>query len=123
MAKQLSASAIDSLRQQLEEERDRLVRLLSVHELEREEARLSEGSADRSPDPANAEAGAIAFEFEKELSIDQNSVDLLGKVEDALDRMDRSVYGTCESCGAEIPLARLEALPYTALCVTCAQRR
>ncbi|MCZ6662350.1 MAG: TraR/DksA family transcriptional regulator [Actinobacteria bacterium] len=31
-------------------------------------------------------------------------------------------YGLCESCGNSIPLERLDVLPYTTLCVTCAQK-
>jgi RNA polymerase-binding protein DksA len=87
-----------------------------------EEARLTESSSDRSPDPGNAEAGSMKFEYEKELSIEQNTVDLLGKVERALDNIDKGVYGICESCGKPIPMARLDVLPYVTLCVDCARK-
>ena len=33
--------------------------------------------------------------------------------------MDAGVYGLCENCHEPIPAARLEALPYAALCVAC----
>lgn len=65
----------------------------------------------------------MAFEYEKELSVDANTEDLLRKTEVALERIDDGEYGICESCGSAIPIARLEALPYTTVCVTCAQRR
>jgi len=29
-------------------------------------------------------------------------------------------YGNCENCGEPIPVARLEALPYSSLCKNCA---
>ena len=108
---------------ELEEERDALTRLLDEHEQERVEARLAETAAERSPDPMTAEGGSMAFEYEKELSIDQNSADLLVKVEHALDRLDQGEYGDCEACGKPIPVARLEALPYVTLCVDCARDR
>jgi RNA polymerase-binding transcription factor DksA len=38
----------------------------------------------------------------------------------ALRRMDEGTYGTCANCGAEIPAARLEALPTATLCINCA---
>jgi DnaK suppressor protein len=44
-------------------------------------------------------------------------------IDDALVRIERGDYGTCEECGEEIPLARLEAMPRTTLCVTCAEAR
>ena len=43
----------------------------------------------------------------------------LEKIERALQQIRRKSYGTCESCQKKIPLARLNALPYTTLCITC----
>jgi len=123
MARELAGTTKKKLRSALESERERLSNLIAEHVQEREEARLTETSAERSADPASAEAGSMAFEYEKELSIEQNSVDLLQKVEHALARMDAGLYGTCESCGQRIPVARLEVLPYATLCVKCAAKR
>ena len=39
----------------------------------------------------------------------------------ALSRMSIGDYGICESCGDEIALKRLEALPWARLCVDCAR--
>lgn len=123
MARQLAAGTLERLRKKLEEERDCLSRLLVEHEQEREEARLAETASERSPDPMTAEGGSMAFELEKELSVDQNTADLLDKVERALSRMERGEYGICEACGKSIPVARLEALPYVTLDVDCARNR
>jgi len=123
MSRQLAQSTLDKFRSVLEEERTRLRALLEEHELERENARLAESAAERSPDPSSAEGGSMAFEYEKELSVDANTEDLLRKAENALERLDQGAYGICESCDTAIPVARLEVLPYTTLCVECAQRR
>jgi RNA polymerase-binding transcription factor len=40
----------------------------------------------------------------------------------ALAKMVAGTYGACESCGKDIPLERLEALPSATLCITCKQR-
>lgn len=122
MSRQLAQSTLDKFRAVLEEERTRLRGLLEEHELERENARLAETAAERSPDPTSAEGGSMVFEYEKDLSVDANTEDLLRKAEYALERLDQGEYGVCESCGTAIPLARLEVLPYTTLCVECAQR-
>ncbi|MET8307759.1 TraR/DksA family transcriptional regulator [Micromonospora sp. NPDC005173] len=37
--------------------------------------------------------------------------------------MSEGSYGSCESCGGDIPLARLEVLPWAWYCVPCQQRR
>jgi RNA polymerase-binding protein DksA len=122
VARNLAKSTVERYRKRLEEERDRLLVMIRDYELELEEARLTESSSDRSPDPGNAEAGSMKFEYEKELSIEQNTVDLLGKVERALDNIEKGNYGICESCGKPIPMARLDVLPYVTLCVDCARK-
>jgi DnaK suppressor protein len=45
----------------------------------------------------------------------------LASIESALERMREGTYGKCEACGAAIPLARLQALPYAVLCIHCQQ--
>jgi DnaK suppressor protein len=122
MVRQLAKSTVERFRVRLEDERERLQTLIEEYERELEEARLTESSSDRSPDPGNAEAGSMKFEYEKELSIEQNTINLLGKVDHALERVAAGQYGLCESCGNSIPLERLDVLPYTTLCVTCAQK-
>ncbi|HVN84004.1 MAG TPA: TraR/DksA family transcriptional regulator [Candidatus Binatia bacterium] len=44
-------------------------------------------------------------------------------IQEALDRIDDGSYGICESCESEIAPARLEALPFTRLCVSCQSDR
>src|SRR4030066_925170 len=44
---------------------------------------------------------------------------LIGKIKDALERIDSGTYGICESCGEEISEARLKARPVTTLCIAC----
>ena len=46
--------------------------------------------------------------------------DRLAQVEEALGRIAAGSYGRCIECAKAIPVARLEALPYTKLCVLCA---
>jgi DnaK suppressor protein len=92
-------------------------------EAEREEVRLTETSSDRSPDPNTAEGGSLAFEMEKELSLWQNAQDILSKIEEAVGRIEDGTYGTCDECGNAIPVARLDALPHTKLCVDCSASR
>ncbi|MCG6902315.1 MAG: TraR/DksA C4-type zinc finger protein [Rhodobacter sp.] len=41
-------------------------------------------------------------------------------IEAALKRMDDEEYGTCVKCGDEILPERLDVLPYTPFCRTCA---
>ena len=47
----------------------------------------------------------------------------LTDVERALAKLDEGTYGICDRCGATISPERLEARPWTALCVACASER
>ena len=76
----------------------------------------SEGSGDE------ADAGTKTFEREHEMSLSNNSRDLLVQVERALGRLDAGTYGRSENCGNPIPKARLQAYPWAILSVTCKQR-
>lgn len=40
-------------------------------------------------------------------------------IDDALARIESGEYGECDECGGEIASGRLEAMPFTRLCVTC----
>ncbi|KPP84697.1 MAG: transcriptional regulator, TraR/DksA family [Rhodobacteraceae bacterium HLUCCO07] len=42
------------------------------------------------------------------------------RIRAALQRMRDGEYGICAKCGAEISEARLDVLPYTPFCKTCA---
>jgi DnaK suppressor protein len=46
----------------------------------------------------------------------------LTDIELALERMRQGRYGRCRSCGIPIPLAVLEAVPKTTLCLKCQSR-
>ena len=44
------------------------------------------------------------------------------KIEVALDKIRRKVYGLCEECGKRIKVSRLKALPFTPCCLECQSR-
>lgn len=122
MARKLAKTTVERFKKRLEEEQTRLEELIEDYQRDLEEARLAESSSDRSPDPGNAEASSMKLEYAKELSIEQNSIDLLSKVNRALERIEAGTYGICESCGKAIPVERLDVLPYSTVCVECASR-
>ena len=59
--------------------------------------------------------------------IDRTLLDSLGAadaarltaIDNAIVRINQGKYGLCLQCGRPIPEARLEAIPYAALCVNC----
>ena len=56
---------------------------------------------------------ALGNEIKRELNL----------VNTALHRIKQGDYLYCDDCGAEINLSRLEILPYTLHCITCASKR
>ena len=59
--------------------------------------------------------------LDAEIALERNQEGMLEAVEDALRRVDQGTYGKCTNCGAKIPEARLDALPYTPFCTECAR--
>src|ERR1700746_1237473 len=43
----------------------------------------------------------------------------LSQIERALGRLKQGTYGVCEGCTRKIPVARLNALPFTTTCISC----
>ena len=43
-------------------------------------------------------------------------------INQALKRIDSGDYFICSTCGADIPVSRLEFIPYSTLCIDCAQK-
>jgi len=69
-----------------------------------------------------ADAGATALEREQEMSIVNNTREMLEQSVDALRRIKTGTYGACQVCGNGIGKARLQAFPRATHCVSCKQR-
>ena len=66
-----------------------------------------------------ADEGTNAFDQARDLAVQVNAEQTLKLVADALARFDNGTYGLCVDCGHEIDAARLEAIPYAPLCLSC----
>ena len=68
-----------------------------------------------------ADDASYAYEQTKSLALQQNTKGLLIQVDEALKRFEQGTFGVCVSCGQSIDPARLKAIPYSPLCMGCAQ--
>ncbi|MFN8627734.1 MAG: RNA polymerase-binding protein DksA [Candidatus Binatia bacterium] len=90
------------------------------HELLEEALRTVGGMTDTKenfPDPtdrASLESNRNAM-----LRIRDRERKLIGKIDEALARINNGTYGLCETCGGQIALDRLRARPVTTLCIEC----
>jgi DnaK suppressor protein len=91
-----------------------------LHELLEEAGRTVEGMGDDReafPDPADRATHETDRNFT--LRIRDRERKLIGKIREALSRIDEGTFGTCEVCGEPIAEARLVARPVTTLCIEC----
>ncbi len=111
---------VDELREELVTEIARL--RVELSDADAELSDLLRNSGDGAGDD-QADSGSSALEREQELTMVNNTRDLLEQNESALRRIDLPEFGTCESCGSAIGKARLQAFPRATLCVTCKARQ
>jgi RNA polymerase-binding transcription factor DksA len=115
---------------ELEHYRQRLLTLGArlkgaVSDLEAEALRNTGGAASGSLSntPIHpADLGTDHFEQELCLCLLENEEQRLEEVAAALARIAQGTFGRCESCGRPIAKERLEAIPFTRLCIDCARQ-
>lgn len=78
---------------------------------------LKELRAQASGDVVDAALDSVQDEISSQLAEVESRE--LSRIENALQRMRDGQYGVCEMCGCNIPMARLNALPYATSCIKC----
>ena len=58
-----------------------------------------------------------------QLRLRQTDAKILQAIEEALARLDKGTYGMCRDCGEPISPARLNAIPWTRVCITCKEKQ
>ncbi|HEX8200489.1 MAG TPA: TraR/DksA family transcriptional regulator [Isosphaeraceae bacterium] len=69
-----------------------------------------------------ADVGTENYDQEFTLSLIENEQETLDQINDALARITRGTFGRCEECDTAIAKPRLQALPYTRVCIECARK-
>ncbi len=62
-------------------------------------------------------------EVEMDAGLIERCEDRLRAIDDAFSRLKRGRYGICEKCKQEIPIKRMSAMPFTAYCLDCQNKR
>jgi DnaK suppressor protein len=83
---------------------------LAVHE-------MSGVGGEEIPDPNDR--ATVEEERNWSLRLRDRDRRLIGKIQEALARLDAGTFGTCTTCGRAIAAARLRARPVTDLCIGC----
>jgi DnaK suppressor protein len=107
--------------------RDALLRLHKTLVSRRDELRERLGSAqfhdlNARTGESLGDAADMAFETGSE-EVNSQLAQLesreLAQIEQALRKLKQGSYGVCEGCAKKIPVARLNALPFSTTCVEC----
>lgn len=92
---------------------------------------LSEGSSKQitASMDTNTRQGDLADqatgnnEVHIQLKLKQTDAKILQAIEEALVRIEKGSYGVCRDCGEPIAEARLQAIPWTRVCITCKEKQ
>src|SRR5437588_5010216 len=58
-----------------------------------------------------------------QLKLKQTDAKILQAIEEALWRIEKGTYGVCRDCGEPIAAPRLNAIPWTRVCITCKEKQ
>jgi DnaK suppressor protein len=58
-----------------------------------------------------------------QLKLKQTDAKILQAIEEALWRIEKGTYGICRDCGEPIAPARLNAIPWTRVCISCKEKQ
>jgi DnaK suppressor protein len=70
-------------------------------------------------DEESGEGGTLNVERERDLALSAQARAAVEEIDKALAKIEQGTYGICEKCGEPIKKARLKALPYASLCISC----
>ena len=57
------------------------------------------------------------------IHLKETEAKLIRAIDEALLRLENGKYAICTSCGKEITRVRLEAVPWTRLCISCKEKQ
>ncbi len=110
----LTENQINQFREILTQKRDDL---LDIVERKKKEEENFESSIDVAGDEADIATQSVEKEMLYELTDTEKQT--LDMIEDALVKVDRGMYGRCESCQNLIPYLRLDVMPWARYCIQC----
>ena len=58
-----------------------------------------------------------------QLKLKQTDAKILQAIDEALMRIEKGTFGVCRDCGEPIAEARLNAIPWTRVCITCKEKQ
>ena len=103
---------LDAVRTTLVDHRNEILKLYE-HDVRAGQEASDEGSDDVVDRANNAYSRELLF------SLSDGERHTLLRIEEAIQRVDQGVYGTCTNCQTDIRAGRLKAVPWARYCIDC----
>ena len=110
----MSSSSVKKYKDLLQKKRDELLAAAHVRTPATEPGSKSGDWIDQSSQESDLHV---------HLAMKQTDTKLLRAIQEAILRLDQGTYGICTDCEEEIKLARLDAVPWTRVCIQCKERQ
>lgn len=113
----LKKEEVAHFKKRLEQMRSEITRVLQDTKKEVTQADESKGYSQHS-----ADEGTDDFVRSINLEVTNKEFGLLRQIDRALEKIDENTYGICDLSGEEIPIKRLEAIPYATMTVKAQEK-
>lgn len=103
---------LERFRKELLAKREELLDLVKL-------ARTSEqeSTGKEAPDLGDRALSTVIRDLSYQLTATER--DLMRRIDEALDRMEKNEYGVCVECSNKVQIGRLEAVPWARHCIQC----
>lgn len=108
----LKKADVAKYKKRLEELRDQMTHLIRDSSEDVKSADETKGYSQHQ-----ADEGTDDFNRTISLEVTSKEFNILRQIERALDKIEEGTYGVCDVSGEEIPVARLDAIPYATMTV------
>lgn len=113
----LKKAEIERFKKRLEDLRNQMTHLIRDSSEDVKSADETKGYSQHQ-----ADEGTDDFNRTISLEVTSKEFNILRQIERALDKIEEDTYGICDISGEEIPLARLEAIPYACMTVKAQEK-
>lgn len=107
----LTKSDIEKFKRRLHELKNQMVHMV------RETSADVKATENKGYSQHQADEGTDDFDRTISLELTNKEYDILRQIERALEKIEEGTYGICDISGEEIPIKRLEAVPYATMTV------
>jgi RNA polymerase-binding protein DksA len=118
----MSTVDMNRFRQLLLDERARVQAAIEYLQAENPGSMQEETGEQTHFDQHLADAATATYDRELDYTLEEASETVLARIDGALQRLEKGTYGTCRVCGRDIGEERLEARPWTDLCIDDARK-